>query len=86
MSAGACRHKKFWGWGYEDEPVPLEEAAAVRAHIAGLLGPLDEPLAVPTVGAIDLPRPRLEVPSTLQAIASAEPIDRLTHAYGKSFP
>ncbi|MEM8786373.1 MAG: hypothetical protein AAGF19_11005, partial [Pseudomonadota bacterium] len=73
MSAGAGRHKKFWGWGYEDEPVPADEAAVVRAHIAALLGALAEPLPVPTVEAIDLPRPRLEVPSTLQAIASAEP-------------
>lgn len=81
------RRYKFWGWGYEDEvPSPEEEREAV-ARMAAATGV--EPgarIPFPRIGDVALREPRVAAPAPFAAIASADPYDRASHTYGKSFP
>ncbi len=80
------RRRKFWGWGYEDERVPEDEAARVRAGAARRFGPLPDAAAPPTVAEIELPRPRIPGPSgKLGDCVTSEAAERVCHAYGGSF-
>src|SRR5205823_4570435 len=70
----------------EDQQPPQNEvaatAAAAREHLG--FGPADiEPPA--RLEDISLPPPRLEPPSSLAAICSSDPYERVTHAYGKAY-
>ena len=80
-----ARMRKFWGWGYADEIVGEQEAAMVRAVVAGRFGALAEPLRVPRLEDITLPPSRLSPPDALSAIITSDPAERVGHAYGQSF-
>ncbi len=71
-----------WGWGYEHRAVALD-ALAERAR--PLLRGEDPETPVPD-DAIALPRARVEVPDELAGFATAAPLARATHTYGKSYP
>ena len=77
---------KHWGWGYEDQTLPREQAEPLLAMARERLGfgpaPLEDPVPL---DAVELPAPRLEPPPALAAICSGDPHDRVTHAYGKSY-
>jgi alkyldihydroxyacetonephosphate synthase len=79
------RPLRFWGWGYADENLTPDEEARVRASAARAIGHAPQEGAEPTLADFDLPAPRVAPPAALQAIVSATPYDRLTHALGKSF-
>ena len=85
---------RWWGWGYLDKTYPLEERPAFWPYLRRRLG-LDgeEGLPVPDLDAIELRPPRLEERALagLREIVGEENVstgkyDRLTHAYGKSYP
>src|SRR3954470_24631461 len=82
----AVRQLKFWGWGYEDQQPPLNEvtatAAAAREHLGFEPAEVERPVRLED---IELPAPRLEAPSSLAAICSSGPYERVTHAYGKAY-
>src|SRR4051812_43008440 len=82
----AARQLKFWGWGYEDQaPSPAEVAAAVagaREHLGFEPAEAERPVRLED---IELPRPRIEPPSSLAGICSSDPYERVTHAYGKAY-
>ncbi|MFQ5954374.1 MAG: FAD-binding oxidoreductase, partial [Kiloniellales bacterium] len=81
------RRLKFWGWGYEDEGLTNQERRSLGAFYAqrfGVAG-FDE-VAPPEADEISLPRPRLAPPNTLAHICTSDHYQRLTHAFGKSFP
>ncbi len=87
--SGALR---WWGWGYLDKIYPLEERPAFWPYLRERLG-LDgeEGLPVPDIDAIELRSPRLQE-RTLAALReivgeiSTGKYDRVTHAFGKSYP
>ncbi len=80
-------HRKFWGWGTEDQTATADERAFLAAAFARRFSTaLPAPAAPPKVAEFDLRAPRLPVPSSLQRIATTDPRERLIHAYGKSFP
>ena len=81
------RKRKFWGWGYADELLSVEEEKNIDSRIAKTFQLDDiETLPIPKVEDIDLPKPRLGAPSALSKVLSDDKEERLNHTYGKSFP
>ena len=80
------RRLRFWGWGYADEGLTPDEEVRARAAAARYAKDDLKEVAPPTLQDFDLPAPRIAAPPSLAPIVSASPYDRLTHAYGKSFP
>lgn len=82
----AARRRKFWGWGYEDERVPQEEAERVLSATARSLGPLPSAPTPPRVEDLDLLKPRIAAPGgALGGLVTADPAERVAHSYGGSF-
>ena len=83
----AERRLTFWGWGYDDERVTVDERKALGAFYAGRFG-VDgfSETPEPRLEEFELPVPRLAPPAALAGICSSDPHDRLVHALGKSFP
>jgi len=78
------RTRRFWGWGYEDHTVPETSLAFAEASLAGLLGITPTRRAPPRLSDVSIPSPRFAAPTSLQASASTDALDRLNHAMGKS--
>src|SRR4051812_19235787 len=80
------RRRKHWGWGYEDQQpdrAALEAAAAaVRDRLGFAVDGIEEPVPLE---AIELPPPRVEPPSSLAALLSADRYERVAHALGKAY-
>ncbi|MGI9417270.1 MAG: FAD-binding oxidoreductase [Geminicoccaceae bacterium] len=81
-----ARRLKFWGWGYEGDGLTEVETSKLRHFYQGRFGVDAGVSKPPSEDSIDLERPRLTPPSSLAAICSSEPHDRLLHCYGKSYP
>ena len=81
------RLRKFWGWGYDDELLSSEEENNIDQRIAKTFQ-LDhvERIEIPKISDIDINKPQFSTPSTLKKILSDDKLERLNHAYGKSFP
>lgn len=82
----SARRRKHWGWGYEDEQLPLAEvraaAAGLSEHLGFPVGDVEEPVALE---AVRLRAARLVAPASLSAICSADAHARASHALGKSY-
>ena len=81
------RLRKFWGWGYDDELLSSEEENNIDQRIAKTFQ-LDhvERIEIPKISDIDINKPLFAIPSSLKKILSDDKLERLNHAYGKSFP
>ena len=81
------RLRKFWGWGYEDELLSSEEENNIDQRIAKTFQ-LDhvERIEIPKISDININKPLFSIPSSLKKILSDDKLERLNHAYGKSFP
>ena len=81
------RTRKFWGWGYDDELLSSEEENNIDQRIAKTFQ-LDhvERIEIPKISDIDINQPLFSTPSSLKKIFSDDKLERLNHAYGKSFP
>ena len=81
------RLRKFWGWGYDDELLSSEEENKIDQRIAKTFQ-LDhvERIEIPKISDIDINKPLFSTPSSLKKILSDDKLERLNHAYGKSFP
>ena len=81
------RIRKFWGWGFEDELLSEDEEENIDKRIASTFN-LDsiERLSIPKANDIDLHKPKIKEPKSLEAIFSSDKLERLNHTYGKSFP
>ena len=79
--------RKFWGWGFADQILSNEAEAGVENRIAQNFGLSEiDALPIPIAEEIDLNKPRVQIPDTLKDILSDDHLERLNHAYGKSFP
>jgi alkyldihydroxyacetonephosphate synthase len=73
-----------WGWGESSEEPTSADLTAIAPFVAETTGiPVQEPFRPRPLP--DLPVPRVDVPATLQAVASDEPADRARHAIGRSY-
>ena len=81
------RLRKFWGWGYDDELLSSEEENNIDQRIAKTFQ-LDhvERIEIPKISDIDINKPLFSTPSSPKKILSDDKLERLNHAYGKSFP
>ena len=81
------RLRKFWGWGYDDELLSSEEENNIDQRIAKTFE-LDhvKRIEIPKISDIDINKPLFSIPSSLKKILSEDKLERLNHAYGKSFP
>ena len=81
------RKFKFWGWGYEDEHASPEERERLKQFYAQRFSVAQwDELTPPVADEISLPAPRISAPASLAGICSNDPVDRLIHSYGKSYP
>ncbi|MGV9247741.1 FAD-binding oxidoreductase [Streptomyces sp. NPDC003710] len=81
-----ARRRKFWGWGYEDEQPGRTEAHKTADLVRSVLGFGAEHVRTPpAVADLDLPAPRLAIPGSLAPVMTADPYERASHAYGKSY-
>ena len=81
------RKRKFWGWGYEDELLSDVEEENIDKRIAKTFN-LDkvDSLKIPNVNDIEIPKPKIKPPKSLEKYFSDDKLERLNHSYGKSFP
>ena len=79
------RRRSFYGWGFEDEPLPAGELNWFEHAWAGLLG-IDrfDPAPMPRADEITLRTPRLQPPASLQHVCTTDHHARLAHSYGRS--
>jgi alkyldihydroxyacetonephosphate synthase len=79
------KRRKFWGWGYEDDPVPAEELAWFENAWSKHLGVAKfDVTPLPRMEEITLRAPRIAIPPSLRDICTTEKWDRLFHSYGRS--
>jgi len=76
--------RRFWGWGAADALLNAREQASVKFMVEQLGGQFSA-LAPPAVADFDLPASRVAPPAALAAMFSQSALDRLNHAYGKSY-
>ena len=76
--------RRFWGWGAANAVLDASEQANVKLMVEQLGGTYTV-LAAPAVAEFDLRPPRFAAPAALASMFSKAPIDRLNHAYGKSY-
>jgi len=82
----STRRRKFWGWGYEDESLPLDQQKMFGALLASRFGvEMREPQAEPRIEEVSLRAPRVKAPAAIEHLVSAAPPDRAGHTYGKAF-
>ncbi|MFN7954525.1 MAG: FAD-binding oxidoreductase [bacterium] len=81
-----ARHRKFWGWGYEDAEPSADELAPLTALVEARFGGGGlAPVAAPRIADVEIPPSRVRAPATLAARFETSPRERLGHTYGKSF-
>src|SRR5262245_24627601 len=81
------RRTVAWGWGYEDQQPTLEQQNAIAKGVATNLKVSNvEVSKMPTIDEISLRSSRVTPPTSLAAICSTAPYDRIIHTYGKAFP
>ncbi len=85
MAGPLPRRMKFWGWGFEGEHATPEERAMVHRLAHERWGATTSDDAPPREEEFTLAAPRVTPPASLAAICTSERIERLVHAYGKSF-
>ena len=79
------RRRKIYGWGYEDEILTPEENQELGDKWGGYFGTENfDPIPAPTLEEIELRKPRISPPKSLEAICSTEHYDRAFHSYGTS--
>ena len=80
------RKRSFWGWGWEDKFPDAAGRKALATQAGAMLGfapeRCDEP---PALESIELRRPRVKAPATLQRFVSDAHEARVRHTYGKSY-
>jgi alkyldihydroxyacetonephosphate synthase len=80
------RRRKFWGWGLEGEEVSQAETQALAQVFGARFGMAFTADPAPRLEDFTLPLPRLAPPASLAGLMTADPHERLVHAFGKSFP
>ena len=77
--------RSFWGWGWEDGGPDERQGAGIARTISERFGVATGLAPAPRIGDLSLAEPRVAPPAALGSICSAEPGDRASHTYGKSY-
>ena len=82
----AAKRRKFWGWGHVGEgftDAEMQPFEAMFAEAFGVDGFTADPF--PEAEEIELAKPRLQIPASLEAICTTDKWERLVHTFGRSF-
>ena len=80
------RRRSWWGWGWEDEALTVDQTEALGKAVGARLGVSEvNARPAPSLASLDLPTPRLTPPRALADICSSDVEDRASHTYGKAF-
>ena len=77
--------RKYWGWGLEGGGPNEDQAAGIASTLAQRFGSEVVLRPAPRLADVELPTPRVAPPDALAGLCSAEPHDRASHTYGKSY-
>ena len=78
---------KYWGWGYEGDGLsPCDREALLSTFAADFGIHPSGDCGVPRLDELTLPPPRMEPPTSLAAICTQEPYERILHSFGQSQP
>jgi alkyldihydroxyacetonephosphate synthase len=77
------RKRSWWGWGWQDAAVGLDERAQVLSRLPTHW--VTDPLPVPAIGELRMPAPRIRPPGSLAALCTTDPEIRAGHTYGKAY-
>jgi alkyldihydroxyacetonephosphate synthase len=78
--------RSWWGWGTVEDAASESEVGELVKRVAAMLPEhdfTDHP--PPDPATLGLPAPRVDPPTTLAELCSADPVDRVGHARGKAF-
>ena len=81
----ATRHRKHWGWGYEDQQPSLADLKAAAAPIRERLGFGGEPEEPVALEDVELAPSRLKPPPALGEFVTDARRERISHALGKAY-
>lgn len=74
--------RSFWTWGHvRDEPSEAERREAAKL-ISARFGREVEPPKIPSIDSIELRPSRIQIPTNLASLVTANKTDRITHTYG----
>jgi alkyldihydroxyacetonephosphate synthase len=81
------RKRSWWGWGWEDEAIPLDqlERMAAGGRTAAMLGDNTDILRPPPIAELELRAPRVKPPDALDSYCSTADEDRVGHTFGKAY-
>ncbi len=79
------RRRSWWGWGWEDEALPDDQAEKLAEAMRARFGTDLRVAAPPRLADVDLPAPRVEPPAALAGRCSTDRHDRASHTFGKSY-
>jgi alkyldihydroxyacetonephosphate synthase len=81
------RVRNHWGWGWQDEALSHEQVREAAGGLAQHLGfGSTDPERPVELAAIELPPARLPAPpGALAGICTADPDERVRHAYGRAY-
>jgi alkyldihydroxyacetonephosphate synthase len=86
MTAGEDRRQRsWWGWGWTDEAVPIEDIDAMAPLVSSQLGAPVQRRDPARLADLELRVPRITAPTSLASLCSSEVEHRAGHSYGKSF-
>jgi len=78
--------RKFWGWGNEGEGPDRNQEAGIAKTLSARFGGVPLELAAePRMQDLRLPESRIAPPRALASLCSADPYERASHTYGKSY-
>ncbi|HEX2418630.1 MAG TPA: FAD-dependent oxidoreductase, partial [Micromonosporaceae bacterium] len=78
----SVRTRSWWGWGWQESMLSDADCRELAPLLPGLSA---EPVSIPRIEDVELPRPRVVPPAGLTPLISVDPIDRAGHTYGKAF-
>jgi len=78
------RRRSWFGWGFEDEAVPAEDAAALARVLSERFGTSPVHTSPPRLDEVALPQPRVRAGSAPLDLHQS-PHDRAAHTYGKAY-
>lgn len=86
MTSLPTARRSIWGWGLEGGGLTADQREGLRALLHMRLGNGEsQPLDPPRLDEIELPAPRIAIPSALAGILTQDPYERAWHTYGKAF-
>ena len=77
--------KSFWAWGMESDEPTMAQVRDMAATLSKQYGVSVEAVPAPTLGELELRKPRITPPAAVASFCSTDTHDRAVHSYGRGF-